>query len=201
MWPRRSGVLMSSPGIVDELTSHKVLFSCEGTCEEVVLKRLLEADRLVVSMDDVVWDSERGTPYTRLRTARDIEQSFLGVEYPGGPLLVARIVDVNPGAFSVSGPRKNDVLLRDFVTRPEIEVLALAREGKYDAWRNYRKKGRQLKPSEYCSGVLGMKHVKQRTFLLDYWDDADKVVDAIVKYRGKLGKGKGDELGLFDLLK
>ena len=40
---------MNRPGIADELLSHKVLFSCEGTCEEVLLKRLLEADKLVVS--------------------------------------------------------------------------------------------------------------------------------------------------------
>lgn len=43
-------------GIADELRSHSVLFSCEGTCEEVLLKRLLDADKLVVSKDDVVRD-------------------------------------------------------------------------------------------------------------------------------------------------
>lgn len=192
---------MSNADIVDELQSHKVLFSCEGTCEEILLKRLLKADKLVVSSEDVVWDPERNTPYTRLRSAGDIEQTFLGVEYPGGPLLVARIVDVNPGAFSVSRPRRGDFLLRDFITRPEIEVLALVKEGKYDAWHKDRRSGRRIKPSEYCIEALGMKRIKQRPFLLDYWDDADEIVDVIVRYRGALGKRKNDELGLFDLLK
>lgn len=187
--------------IVDELRSHSVLFSCEGTCEEVLLKRLLDADKLVVGKDEVVRDEERDTPYTRLRSARDIEQVFLGVEYSGGPLLIARIVDVNPGAFIVGRARRGDVMVRDFITRPEIEALTLVREGKYQAWRTHRVKGKQLNASEYCIAELGMRHIKQRSFLLDYWNDADQIIDCIQQYQRLVGKSKKAEYGLCDLLK
>lgn len=44
------------------LTSHNVLFSCEGTCEEVVMKRLLDAGALVVDSKNIVRDEEKDTP-------------------------------------------------------------------------------------------------------------------------------------------
>ena len=188
--------------VAAELRSHDVLFSCEGKCEAVIMKRLLENDRLVLSADEVVHDDEHGTPYTLLRKAPDIERTFMGVEYDKGPLLIARIVDSDPGSFVLSRARRNDAIVRDFVTSPEIEALTLIKEGRYDDWRRrHHGKGRQLNASNYCVQVLGMSQVKQYRFLLDYWSDVNELVACILTYQSKQGKRKDRTLGLADLLR
>lgn len=102
-----------------ELTLRQVLFSCEGKAERVVITKLAEADALVVPTRNIVRDMD-GRPCTLLRRAKDIQREFLGVDYPDG-LLVARIVDVNPGVLKFDRPyRLLDIKVLDFITRLEI---------------------------------------------------------------------------------
>lgn len=56
-----------------------------------------------------------------------------------------------------------------FLTRPEIEILAIIREGMYADFTNQSGKD----AAEYCKTTLGMPKIKQEAFLRDYWNASD----------------------------
>lgn len=89
--------------------------------------------------------------------------------------------------------------MRDVITRSEIESLIFVREKQYEEWRQHRKS--IPKPSDWCIQKLGMREVKSRAFLTEYWEDADQLVEAITQYTSMLGSHKRDQLNLCDLLK
>lgn len=179
---------------IRDLKSRQVLFSCEGKAERVVITTLSEADALVVPNQNIVRDLD-GRPCTLLRRAKDIQREFLGVDYPDG-LLIARIVDVNPGAFRLDRPfRLLDIKVSDFITRPEIEALVLVREGELDRFRGRRGEDRRLNASDWCMQKLGMKNVKDEEFLKVYWSDAGELARCIREANSKLGAIRTSSLG------
>ena len=183
-----------------ELSTRNVLFSCEGTAESVLIERLVEADKLIVPSTNIVHDMD-GNACTNLRSAKDIQREFLGIDYPRG-LLIARIVDSNPGRFLLEKPyRLSDIKVYDFITRPEIEVLVLVREKALDCFNGRSSSERQLNASDWCKQKLGLTKIKTRAFLEGYWNDADELVRCIREANGKRGSNKNDQLGLTDLLK
>ena len=74
---------MASP--LDGLVGCHPIFSCEGTAEQVVVRKLLEADVLVFPAVDVV-------EVTRKRKASDIQADFLGFDYDW-PVCIVRVLD------------------------------------------------------------------------------------------------------------
>lgn len=185
-------------GFRRELRSHDVLFSCEGTAEKVIIQRLVEDARLLVPEEHVVRDLD-DRPYTDDRTVKKIQRDFLGFNYPHG-LMIVRIVDVNPGSFVLPRLYREQVLVRDVVTRSEIEVLVLVREGAYQDWYQHGK-SKGLSPSQWCIQHLGLKAIKTRGFLEDYWSDPKVLVKAIRDYTSGLGGHKDEQLNLNDLLR
>ena len=187
-----------------ELLSRYVLFSCEGTSEGVVIERLAENGRLLVPNDRIVKDPRTFRPFTRARKASDIEERFFAQNYAVGTsegLLVARIVDSRNAKFTLSRANRNSAIVRTFITAPEIDMLIIHAERVYDDWLRKSRQDRQLKPSEYCSQVLGYgKCVKQEAFLKSYWADCDRLVAAINDYAMKRGRATNDEHVLRDLL-
>lgn len=192
---------MARRDLASMLETSYVLFSCEGTAEGVVIEKLVEANALVVPKEHVVEDSLYFKPYTRLRKAEDIAERFLRTSYEGdgaSGLVVARIVDSKAGKFTFSRRWKGACDVESFYTRPEIEMLAIHAEDAYDNWRRASRRNRALRPSEFCKGELGLRHIKEGDFLREYWD-ADKLVEAIRKYAGSHGADVG-EWSLADLL-
>lgn len=182
------------------LRDRYVLFSCEGKAECVIIERLVEDDCLVVAKDHVVKDPN-GRPFTTIRKAKRLEQtSFIGPNYEGG-LLIARIVDVNPGAFRLSKLVAQTTKVLDFVTRPEIEALVLVRENAWDAFEKRSKSERKLNASDWCIQHLKMGDVKDEGFLKEYWHDSEVLCRTIRSYNSLLGGHKNDQLGLIDVLK
>ncbi len=181
------------------LTSRHVLFSCEGRAEQVIITKLVESGLTVVPDDRVVRDMD-GNPCTRLRKAKDLQREFMEVDYPDG-LLVARIVDVNPGKLEFGRPyRLRDIRALDFITRPEIERLVLVKEGQLGAFEGRRGKDRQLNASDWCVQKLGLTAVKSKEFLESYWQDAHELERCIKRAHASLGGKAGGELGLVNLL-
>ena len=185
----------------DLLTTRQVLFSCEGKAERVIITRLVEDGCTVVPERNVVRDMD-GRPCTLLRRAKDIQREYLDMtDYPDG-LLVARIVDVNPGVLRFSQPyRLRDIRVCDFITRPEIERLVLAKEGSLSAFLSRRGADRQLNASDWCQQKLGMTDVKAEAFLREYWKDSRELARCIREANASLGGKKNEQLGLVNLLK
>ena len=186
-----------------ELRSRFVLFSFEGTAEQIIIERLFEDDLLCISRDRVVKDPMTFKPGTRSRKARDIEERFLGENYAvrgSEGLLVARIVDSRSARFRFSKRYEGTAVVRSFFTRPEIEMLAIIHEDAYGSWLNAVKRNHNLRPSDYFSQNLGLRGIKRAEVLRDYWSDGLELARCIREYSSKKGKSRGDELMLADLL-
>lgn len=164
---------------------HPVI-SCEGTAEKVAVDILLEADALVFPKADVV-------DVTRLRKASDIQDKYLNLDYDW-PLCVVRVLDSRKERFKLGNLYADRFPVVSYVTHPEIEVLAIIREG---AWRRWH--GGRMKPSDFCKQELGMREVKREGFLRGYWD-AYSLTAAARDYR-RLSKIPKGELCLADLIR
>lgn len=164
---------------------HPVI-SCEGTAEKVAVDILLEANALVFPKADVV-------DVTRLRKASDIQDKYLNLDYDW-PLCVVRVLDSRKERFKLGNLYAGRFPVVSYVTHPEIEVLAIIREG---AWRRWH--GGRMKPSDFCKQELGMREVKREDFLRGYWD-VDSLTAAARDYR-RLSKIPKGELCLADLIR
>lgn len=81
------------------------------------------------------------------------------------------------------------------MTAPEIEMLIIHAEKKYDDFKR-----KNLKPSEYCKTQLKYGSVKNYQFIKEYFSNVDILISAISDYHNKSYIQK-DEITLYDLLK
>ena len=192
---------MASNNIDALLKNRYVIFSCEGTAEEVVIGTLIQSDSLIVPAKHIVDDPILFTPYTRLRKASDIANRFFRESYEGdgaSGLLVVRIVDSRSGKFTLPKRWENVCEVRSLYTRPEIEMLVIHAEGAYGEWQRASRRNKTLKPNEFCKGTLKLADIKEKTFLQEYWT-GDKLVKAIREYDRHRSHANG-ELSLAALL-
>lgn len=164
--------------------SHAII-SCEGAAEQVIVGKLLKADALIVPAENVV-------DVTRKRSAAGIKEEYLNYDYPW-PVCIARVLDSRTEKFAL-GKLYERFQVLSFITHPEIEILAVIREGAWDKWKRSGKK-----PSDFCKQDLGMSDIKSSEFLAAYWD-VDSIIEAAGEYR-KLSKIGKDELCLADLIR
>lgn len=174
-----------SRGALDLVGYHPVI-SCEGTAEQVAVEILLEADALIFPKTDVV-------DVTRLRAAADIQAEYLNYDYDW-PVCIVRVLDSRKERFKLGNLYSGRFPVASFVTHPEMEVLAIIREGVWSRWH-----GGRAKPSDFCKQELGMREIKRAEFLKGYWD-AESLTAAAKEYRRLSQVSKG-ELCLADLIR
>lgn len=163
---------------------------CEGTAEQVIVEKLLDAERLIFSKDDLL-DGE----LIRTRGAAAFEKRYLRKGFQDR-ITVVRILDSRRERFNTSKAYEHKIAaVYNVITAPEIEILIILNEGKYEAYKRSRKK-----PSDYCKEDLKMSDVKSRKFVEDYFSDVNILVAAIREYRRVSNIPEG-EYSLCDLLK
>ena len=163
---------------------------CEGTAEQVIVEKLLDAERLIFSKDDLL-DGE----LIRTRGAAAFEKRYLRKGFQDR-ITVVRILDSRREKFNTSKAYEPKIAaVYNVITAPEIEILIVLNEGKYEAYKRSRKK-----PSDYCKEDLKMSDVKSRKFVEDYFSDVNILVAAIREYRRVSNIPEG-EYSLCDLLK
>lgn len=173
---------------IDELVveGYHPIFSCEGSAEQIVVEKLLAANALAFAADDVV-------DVTRKRKAADIQEEHLSYDYDF-PVCIVRLLDSRKERFKLGNLYVDRFPVVSVLTHPEIEILAILKEGKWEKWSRSGKK-----PSEFCKSDLGFGHqMKSAEFLKGYWD-ADSLVKAAMEYRRISSIPKG-EICLADLL-
>lgn len=173
---------------LERLAGFHPIISCEGRGEEVIVKKLVAADKLVFPKTDVV-------DITRSRKAVDIQNVYLGFEYDW-PVCVLRVLDSPRERFRLGRLYANRFPVVSVYTRPEIEMLVIIREGKYS---DYAKLKSSTKPSIYCRDTLRMRNVKSGDFLESYWD-AESIAAAAREYRRVSHLDHG-ELCLADIIR
>ncbi len=162
---------------------------CEGNAEHAIMDILLENDRLKFTKENLL-DGK----IIRCRDARTFEQRYLRKGF-SDTITVLRILDSRRENFKLSKGYADKVEVINIITAPEIEMLIICNEHKYN---DFKKSGK--KPSEYCKADLKHKNVKSSEYVKKYFADIDKLTDAIFEYRRVSNLPKG-EYSLNDLLK
>ena len=170
-----------------ELAKYKAVI-CEGAAEEAIVDILLDEHLLIFEREDLIEES-----ILRCRNAKTFESRYLRKSF-NAKISVIRILDSRMERFNLSKEYKAKIDVVNIITAPEIEMLIIFAEGKYE---EYKKSGK--KPSIFCKEDLKMPNVKSYVFVKSYFEDPNKLLCAIEKYARKTRKRKG-ELNLLDII-
>lgn len=107
-----------------------------------------------------------------------------------------RILDSRRENFKISKAYQHKVEVVNVITAPEIEMLIICNEGKYQDFE--KKKG--MSPSEYCKSILKMKNVKSVSFVKEYFSDISVLEKSLHEYK-RLSKVRKSEKTIYDLLR
>ena len=111
---------------------------CEGTAEETIMNILLDADLLKFRREDLLEEKP-----LRVRDADTFEKRYLRKGFQE-KITVLRILDSRNERFRLSKAYQPKVDVINVVTAPEIEMLIIFSENKY---QEYKKSGK--KPSDF----------------------------------------------------
>lgn len=164
---------------------------CEGGAETAIIDMLVDNDLLIFTREQMLNEE-----IIRCRNGKDFEQQYLrkGFEHK---ITVLRILDSHTEKFRLSPAYEHKVNVVKVVTSPEIEMLLILAEGKYN---DYIKKSSFMSPSEFCKIQLKMKGFKSQEFVRNYFSNINMLVETIREYK-RVKKLKGEEIYLADLLK
>lgn len=160
---------------------------CEGSMEKAIIEVLLENNRLIFEREQLLEEE-----VLRCRSAKNFERNYLN-KTTNEMITVYRILDSANENFKLSGPYLKRVTVVNIITAPEIEMLVIHAEGKYDDYVRKR-----MKPSDYVKQYLKLGEIKSYKFAERYFHDVDVLVQAIQQYKQKSANKKGT---LADLLK
>ncbi len=160
---------------------------CEGSMEQAIMEILLENNRLIFEREQLLEEE-----ILRCRSAKNFERDYLN-KTTNEMITVYRILDSTNENFKLSGPYLKRVTVVNIITAPEIEMLVIHAEGKYDDYSRKR-----MKPSDYVKQHLKMGKIKSFEFAKKYFYDVDILVNAIQQYKQKSANKNGT---LADLLK
>jgi len=165
-----------------------ILCLCEGNAEKEIIEKLIDNELLIFKKPNLI----DGRVFKRMRV-RAVEERFLGYAYEK-EVAILRIIDSNKEKFKLSKPYKGRFDIINIITKPEVEILIILDKGDYDDYCKYKTKE---KPSTYCKKKYGLKHIKRRDFMRDYFFDIDRLLNSLKIYNSvKIH----DNYCLYDLL-
>lgn len=161
---------------------------CEGTAEEAIIDILLDNNLLIFTREEMLEEK-----VIRCRAAKKFEEKYLRKGFDD-KISIIRILDSRREDFALSKAYSHKVDIINVITAPEIEMLIIHAEGVYEKFKRSNKK-----PSDFCLQDLRMKNVKSRSFVMNYFEIPQVLVEAIKEYRRVANIPKG-EYTLLDLL-
>lgn len=162
---------------------------CEGTAEQVIMNILLDNHKLIFEREDLLEED-----VLRSRSGQKFEQQYLRKGFDD-EITVLRILDSRGENFKISKVYQHKIKVVNIITAPEIEMLIIFNENKYDNFKKSRKK-----PSNYCKEDLSYKNVKSKSFITEYFENVNSLINAIKEYK-RVSHIPNNEYSLFDLLK
>jgi len=162
---------------------------CEGGAEHAIMDILLENNAILFQKSQLLDEKA-----IRTRSAAKFEQDYLRKHF-NRKVTIYRILDSRRENFKLSKPYRDKVEIINVITAPEIEMLIIHNENKYN---EFKKSGK--KPSDYCKQDLKCPEVKSYKFVESYFSNIDTLITAIKMYRKKANIPNG-ELSLYDLLR
>lgn len=169
-----------------------VAIICEGEAEKAIIDLLLESGKLIFKKVDLLDEEVMYRCKVKI-----FEDQYLNRNFRGRKVRVVRVHDSVKEKFVISRIYSTKISRIDsYITRPEIEMLIIIAENKYDEYKN--KYISDTKPSDYCKQVLKFRNVKKYDFVQDYFKDINLLIDTLHKYK----RIKDDAyLCIYDLVK
>lgn len=161
----------------------------EGAAETAIIDILLNHHLLIFDREEMLDEQ-----VLRCRSASVFENRYLRKGF-SGKITVYRILDSRRENFRLGKAYEHKVDVINVVTAPEIEMLIILNENRYD---DFKKSG--MKPSEYCMMVLKLHRVKSYDFVTQYFSDPSILIAAMRKYKEVSRIPKG-EWALLNLIK
>lgn len=177
---------------MDILLSNSSLIACigEGGAEHTILNILLDNGRLIFNRGQLIDET-----ILRRISVKDFEKKYLRRDYDQ-KITIIRVIDSRSEKFKLSKAYSCQVEIVNVITTPEIEILIIIGEGKYNEYT----KNKTMKPSTYCKTILKLKYVKSPDFIRNYFSNPDRLIRCITEYQ-HLHKSKNKEATLYDLIK
>ena len=145
---------------------------CEGSAERAIIKILLDKNRLIFTWDDLL-DGE----ILRCRNAKKFEEQHLRKGFTDR-ITVLRVLDSRREEFKLSKAYASKIDVVNVITAPEIEMLVIFTEGKYEEYKKSKKK-----PSAFCKEDLRIADVKSTHFVESYFADINDLIRVSRKTR------------------
>jgi len=177
------------PQHINLLTSNYNICICEGAAERVIINRLLESGKLIISKDSLL-----GGEIEKIRSSKQITEKYLNKDY-NKEVSILRILDSPREVFKLGKLYTERVKIFNFYTRPEIEMLIIIDKNDY---QRFTQRAGGEKPSDYCKREYGMHNIKTQDFMSNYFNDIDRLTDVLRKYNSLSTSG---EYNLYSLLK
>ena len=164
---------------------------CEGAAERAIMDILLENELLIFSKSELIDDD-----IIRCRDAKEFESRYLRKVFDD-QISVIRILDREKENFKISKPYKDKIDIVNIVTSPEIEMLIICSEDKYEEFCKVKSK---MSPSTFCKqNMPKLKYDKKYETIKAYFSTPEKLVNAIMLYHQK--HQSSGQYTLLDLLK
>ena len=165
---------------------------CEGGAETAIIDMLVDDDRLIFTREKMLNEE-----VIRCRNGKEFEQRYLRKGFES-KITILRVLDSHSEGFRLSVAYEHKVDVIKVVTSPEIEMLLILAEGKYE---EYMKKSSVMSPSKFCKQILKLKgNIKSQAYIKDYFSDIDMLINTIREYK-RVRSLKRGEVYLADLLK
>lgn len=165
---------------------------CEGGAETAIIDMLVDNDRLIFTRGQMLNED-----VIRCRSGKEFEQRYLRKGFES-KITVLRVLDSHSEGFRLGPAYEHKVDVIKVVTSPEIEMLLILAEGKYE---EYMKKSSFMSPSTFCKQELKMKgNIKSQDYIRNYFSDINMLIGMIREYK-RIKTLKRDEIYLADLLK
>jgi hypothetical protein len=161
---------------------------CEGSAEQAIIELLLEKNMLCFSKEQLLDEK-----IIKSRSASKFEKQYLRKHFDK-KITVIRILDSRKENFKLSKLYKDKVEVINVITAPEIEMLIIFSENKYNEFKHSGKK-----PSDYCKQNLKYPNVKSYDFVIQYFSNIKILLFAIEQYQ-RTSKIPKNEKTLFSLL-
>lgn len=139
---------------------------CEGSAEEAIISILLENNLLIFTKEELLENE-----ILRCRSAKKFEERYLRKNFDG-KISVIRILDSRKENFKLSKAYERKIDVINVVTAPEIEILVIFNENKYEEFKKSKSK-----PSDFCKTKLKMHNVKNFEFVTNYFSDVNLLLD------------------------
>lgn len=175
------------------LEKEHVIVIYEGSSEKAIYDLLYSNDYLIYKKDSELIRKSTGT-----RQAKKFAYENLRQDYEGIPVNIVRILDSDKENFNLGKEYSEridsgEIKIHNIVTSPEIEILVILNEQKYDEFKKAKYKN---KAAEFCKSYLKYNKIKSYDFIKTYFSSNDLLI-TIKKYNEIT---KNNNLNLYDLL-